>query len=148
MTLVPYRPYNLLNDIEKDYGRLFSEFFNNTAGKSLTRGEQDSWSPAVDIHEEDGAYVVHADIPGVDSKDIEVTVDNNVLSIRGERKSDNTYEENGIRRVERFQGTFYRQFALPKSVDTDQIQAKGKNGVLTITIPKSEEVKSKRITVN
>lgn len=148
MTLVSYRPSSILSQFDRNYGQLFSDILGSLPARATTRSESDAWTPAVDIHEEANAYVVQADIPGVDPQNIEVSVDNNILSIRGERTGETVSEDSGVRRVERFQGTFYREFTLPKTVDTDQIQAKGKNGVLTITIPKSEGVKAKRITVN
>lgn len=140
MSLIPYKSFGLFDDVD----RLFSDLYAH----SRKDGRIAAWSPAVDIKEENECYVIKADIPGVDPKDIEVTFDNGVLSIYGERKLENEEEKDGYKRVERAYGSFSRQFTLPDSVQTEQINAKGKNGVLEIIIPKAEKAKPKKITVS
>jgi HSP20 family protein len=106
-----------------------------------------AWAPAVDIKEEDGAYVLHADLPGVDAKDIELHMENGVLTLRGERKSEITEKKGNYQRIERVTGSFYRRFTLPDTADAENISAKSVNGVLEVRIPKQEKVRPRRITV-
>jgi HSP20 family protein len=106
-----------------------------------------NWAPAVDIKEDDKAFVLLADIPGVDPDDIEVTMDKGVLTIKGERQSEKKTEEDNYKRVERQYGVFYRRFTLPDSANADGIEAKSEHGVLSITIPKQEVAQSRRISV-
>jgi HSP20 family protein len=107
-----------------------------------------NWAPAVDIKEDDKAFILLADIPGVDPEEIEVTMDKGVLTIKGERKSEKKTEEENYKRVERQYGVFYRRFTLPDSANADAIEAHSEHGVLKITIPKQEVAQSRRITVN
>lgn len=102
------------------------------------------WAPRVDIREEDKRFVIEADIPGVDPKDIEVHMDNGILSIRGERKSESKIENGKFTRVERSHGVFYRRFALPDSANPERINAKGRHGVLEIEIPEKPETTPRR----
>ncbi len=105
------------------------------------------WTPAVDIKEEDGRYVIHADIPGVNPEEISVTTENGVLAIKGERKSESKKEDNGYTRIERSHGVFYRRFSLPESTDCEKISASSKNGVLELSIPKRKTRNSNKIQV-
>jgi HSP20 family protein len=149
MNVVRYEPWGLLRRFQDDVNQLFGESRTGLAGE----GDQSSivtsnWTPAVDIKEEDGRFVLEADIPGVDPKDIEVTMDNGVLTIKGERKHESEEEANGYKRIERSYGTFYRRFSLPDSADAERVTAKGKDGVLEVTIPKLEKVQPRKITVS
>jgi HSP20 family protein len=103
--------------------------------------------PAVDIKEEAQQFVIEADIPGVDPKDIEIFMENGVLTLKGERQSVNEEEAKNYKRVERTHGTFYRRFSLPDTADAEKVTASGQNGVLQITIPKRELALSRKITV-
>lgn len=114
-------------------------------GTSLTTRE---WIPSVDIKEEEKQYVINADIPGVDPKDIEVSIDNGRLSIKGERKEEKKESKEGYERSECSHGIFYRSFTLPESADPDKVNAKGKNGVLTITVGKNKNAKHKPKLIN
>jgi HSP20 family protein len=105
------------------------------------------WVPAVDISEEEGRFVVLADVPGIDPADIEVTTEKNTLTIKGERKQVSEDAREGLKRVERLSGTFYRRFTLPDEVDAENVTALGRHGVLEISIPKREAVQSRRIPV-
>jgi HSP20 family protein len=107
-----------------------------------------NWAPAVDIKEEDERFVLKADIPGVDPKNIQITMDDGVLTIKGERKHESEEKANGYTRVERSYGTFYRRFSLPDTADAERVTAKGKDGVLEVVIPKHEKVQPRRITVS
>jgi HSP20 family protein len=124
--------------------RLFSEFFD-VARDSNTSAK--AWAPSVDVREDESSYLVTADVPGVNPSEIEVTFDKGVLSIAGERNAEEVTEEGGYRRVERQHGTFRRQLRFPDGVDADAIEARGKNGVLHIKIPKASSSQVKRIEV-
>ncbi len=147
MDLVRYRPSGFpLRDLSHEINRLFdSPLFD--LGRDASTVETSQWVPAVDIHEEQGRFVVEADVPGVSPEDIEVTMENGVLSIRGERKHEAVSEEGGVRRVERARGMFYRRFSLPDSADPNAIKARGSNGVLIIEIGKRETALPRRIPV-
>lgn len=152
MKLVNYDPWNLLvGDNHSMIGRLRNQLnqmldqdiFTNEGTNIMTS----TWSPSVDIKEEDDKYVFVADIPGVDPKKIEVTAENGTLTIKGEREEEKKEERKNYKRVERSWGSFYRRFSLPDNVNTDKIEAKSKNGVLELSIPKTEAVKPKKITI-
>ena len=105
------------------------------------------WMPPVDIREEHDRFVLYADIPGVDPQDIDVQMDRGMLTIKGERRSEDVLEAGGFSRIERRHGSFHRRFALPDSADPDGITASGHNGVLQIVIPKRPETTPRRIQV-
>ncbi len=144
--LVRYEPWAAMRQLRDEVNRLFGPVLGSVEdGSSVVTGH---WVPAVDIKEEPGRFVIHADIPGVDPKEIEVTMENGMLTIRGERKLESREEgDDGYRRVERLHGTFYRRFSLPDTADPDKISAKGNNGVLEIVIPKKAAMQPKRIKV-
>ena len=142
MALVTYEPMNVLNQLRREMDRLFET--EPPSGGMVTAAD---WVPAVDIKETDKAFIITADVPGVDPKDIEVNMENGVLTIRGERKEEKEEEKEGYKRIERVRGTFYRRFTLPDTADAEKISAKSKNGVLEITIPKQEKVQPRKITV-
>lgn len=133
-------------DLQSELSRMFDSPLFDLARDGSTV-ETSQWVPSVDIREDQNRFVVEADIPGVKPEDIEVTMENGVLAIRGERKHEHTEDEGGFRRVERARGVFYRRFALPESADPDNIKARGENGVLKIEIGKQEKAQSRRIPV-
>ncbi len=139
-----HRPLAILNQWSKELDNLVNRGVYDDESTSATS----AWTPLVDIKEETERYVLHADIPGVDPKDIEITMEKGVLTIRGERNNVSEEENKGYKRIERVQGTFYRRFTLPDTADTDNITAAGKNGVLEIVIPKQAEVQPRRIAVS
>ena len=148
MALVNYEPWNLIDRLQQQLGQ-----FGYT-DKSLSNGDNDysnivtsHWRPAVDIKEEADRFLITADLPGVDPKDIEITMDNGVLTIKGERQSETRVEKEGYKRVERVSGTFYRRFSLPDTADAERIEAKGKDGVLEVVLPKHEKVQPRKIEV-
>ena len=135
----------------------FQEFENlldryNRSGGVSKRLDTDlsfaDWSPSVDIEEEDDKYIIKADLPGVDKKDIEVKFEAGVLTIRGEKQTE-TKTDNGNKRhrTERFHGSFARSFTLPDAVKADDMNASYKDGVLSLTIPKEEKAKPKAINI-
>jgi HSP20 family protein len=105
------------------------------------------WVPAVDIVEEKDRFVLKADVPGVDPTEIEISMDAGVLSVSGERHTETSDESDGLKRVERISGKFYRRFSLPETADAEGIAAKSSNGILEVTIPKLPEIQARRITV-
>ena len=135
-------PWHLLNNLQRD---LYNPEYNQLSDDASVATA--NWTPSVDITENDRAFTLIADIPGVDPKDIDISMEKGVLSIKGERQSENIEEKENYRRVERQSGEFYRRFTLPDSADADKIEAKSEHGVLTVTIPKQEVAASRRIEV-
>lgn len=130
---------------ERDpFVRLMDTFFNGETTQELSNR---TWSPAVDIRETEDAFLVHAELPGLSKDDINITLENNILKLTGERRFEKDVKEEEFHRVERAYGTFTRAFSLPSRVDSDQVQAKFKDGVLTVTVPKVEEAKPRRIDI-
>ena len=149
MSIRSYEPWNLLDRFQEQLSQL------GYANREIANSDHDQshvvtshWRPAVDIKEEADRFVIMADLPGVDPGDIEITMENGVLSIKGERKSEIRDEKEGYKRVERVSGTFYRRFSLPDSADAERLEAKGKDGVLEGSLPKHEKVQPRRIAVN
>ena len=146
MLLTRYEPWSAMRQLQNEMTRMFD---HAVAGSEDTSNVATSrWTPAVDIREDAERFTITADIPGVEPKDIEVTMENGVLTIKGERKLETGDEgDNGYRRVERVYGGFYRRFTLPDTADADAISAIGKHGVLEVVIPKRAALQPKRITV-
>jgi HSP20 family protein len=136
MTVVRYEPWSLLNRLRRELDQTFE-----------TAGSQGTWTPAVDIHEEPRQFVVRADLPGVKPADIEITAEKGVLALRGSRDFEQKSDEGHYSRIERVTGRFVRTFTLPENVATDQINAKFKDGVLELTIPKIAKPEPRRIEV-
>lgn len=131
-----------------------SDLFNAMMNQFIMNTTQDDsvsstsiWSPSVDIREDNTKYTVMADLPGVQEKDLEVTLENNVLTIKGIRQFNKNEDSKNFSRHERFFGQFYRRFTLPESVDSSKIQAVCKHGVLELTIPKKAATAAKKINV-
>jgi len=146
MALVRYEPWSLFERFQDELNRLGLLEREGTEGDN-SNVVTSTWRPAVDIKEEANRFVILADLPGVDPKDIEITMDKGVLTIKGERVSEREEAKEGYKRVERMHGTFYRRFSLPDSADAEHIEAKGKNGVLEIVLPKHAEVQPRKINV-
>lgn len=143
-----YEPWSRLNQLFKELERSFEPRAGLSAGEDTSTIATVDWIPAVDIKEEQDRFVLLADIPGVDPKDIDVSMENGVLTIKGERKFETEQEREGYKRIERVRGTFYRRFSLPDTADAEKISAKGKDGVLEIVIPKHERTKPRKIAVS
>ena len=138
--------WNPLSDVaalQNQMNRLFESTLYGWPGESDTR----TWMPPADIYETAEELVVTADLPGVDLKTVDVRVENNVLSIAGERKPQEMPKNGNVHRFERMYGAFARSFTLSTPVDTEKIKATCKDGVLKITLPKAEEAKPKRIAI-
>ena len=142
-----YRPWAAQHPLHDEFRQMLDRFFENDEGANQSNVVTSQWAPRVDIREEDRRFVIDADIPGVDPKDIEIHMDKGILSIRGERKSQQTVEEGNYTRVERSHGVFHRRFALPDSADPEGISATGKHGVLEISIPKRPETTPRKIEI-
>ncbi len=138
-----YRPGSLANQLNEEMNRMFAM---NTSQDDMTVNPGD-WVPAVDIIEDDASYTIHADVPGVKPEEVEVEIENGVLTLKGERKETKKDEKEGYKRIERAYGNFYRRFTLPETVNTDEIKAKTQHGVLEVTIPKQAKPEPKRIQV-
>ena len=145
MYMTSYEPLTALRRMQSELSRLLGE--RDTATEDGSSIATSRWTPAVDIKEEQNRFVLTADVPGVDPKDIDVTMENGMLTIKGERKLDVEHAENGYRRVERVHGTFYRRFSLPDYADAQKISANCKHGVLEVHVPKTEQVQPRRIEV-
>jgi HSP20 family protein len=143
-TISRLEPFRGLSTLQDQFNRLFNETFRNPGQvPALT-----TWAPAVDIYETPNELVVKADLPDVNEKDIDVRVENNLLTIRGERKFEKSVSEENFLRVERTYGAFSRSFSLPSTLNAEAIGAEYKNGVLTIILPKREETKPRQVKVN
>lgn len=147
MTVARYNPWNARNPLQDEVKQFFERYLGNE-GSDQSDVVTSQWAPRVDIREEADRFVILADIPGVDPKDIEVSMDKGILSIKGERSAEKKEETERYTRVERSHGLFYRRFALPDSADADGIRASGKHGVLEVSIPKRPESTPRRIEVN
>jgi len=139
MNIVRFEPWSMIDLINRDLAR-------RPAPEDAQTAVAD-WVPAVDIVEEQDHFLLQADLPGVDSTDIEVSMEDGVLSVAGERHSENRGETEGVRRIERVSGRFDRRFSLPETADAEHITAKSSNGILEVTIPKLPAVQARRITV-
>ncbi len=139
-----WTPFRDLVNMQREVGHLFDSLFADVDGRGNFVA---SWSPRADVIENNEAYVIKAELPGVNKNDVKITLHENVLTIKGEKKQEK--EENGknFHRVERSYGSFERSFTLPAEVKNDKIDAAYKDGILTITLPKAEEAKPKEIEV-
>lgn len=146
MTIVRWNPTRDLNAMQDRVNRIFNDFHREADDDLMRRGV---WVPPVDIFEAGNhALVIKAELADVNKDDIEITVDNNTLTLKGEKKMDSAIQDEHYHRVERVYGTFSRTFALPPTVDTSKVSADYKNGVLTITLQMREEAKPKQIPID
>lgn len=139
-----WEPFRGATTFQEQVNRLFNDVFERNQHESSLS----TWAPAVDIYETEHELVVKADLPEVDAKDLDIRVENNVLTIRGERKFEKKVNEDNYLRVERTYGSFSRSFSLSNTVNSEAIKADYQNGVLTLSLPKREEAKPKQIKVN
>jgi HSP20 family protein len=148
MNVTRFEPWSLINRLHRDLGYL-DQIATRGFGPGQENGEQSvaDWVPAIDIVEEKERFVLRADLPGVNPDDIDISMDKGLLTISGERHHERTEQAEGLHRVERATGKFYRRFSLPETVDSDAIGAKSVNGILEVTIPKQPQVQARRITV-
>ncbi len=142
--LEPWRPFRELTTFREEMDKLWNRFFGEWPSKEPSRGE---WAPSLDVSETKDNIVVKAEVPGMDAKDIDISLTNDVLTVKGEKKQEKEEKEENYHRIERSYGAFSRSIRLPREVQSDKIKANYKNGVLKITLPKSEEAKKKEIKI-
>ena len=147
-SLIRFTPRHDVRRMQREFDRLFESFFP-------TRPEHDDearasavWSPRTDLSETEDAYLINLDLPGLNKDEVEISVHDGTLSISGERRQEETEEGRKYVRVERSYGRFYRSFTLPQTIDTESIEATFADGVLNIRVPKAEELKPRRISIN
>ena len=149
MSIMRWRPTRDMLGIRDEMNHLFDNFFSGwptpETAKGLMEGE---WAPTVDIAETESEIVVTAELPGVKQEDVDVTVTNDVLTIKGEKKNEKETKKENYHRIERSYGSFHRSIGLPAGVKGGEAKATCKDGVLKVTIPKAEEAKPKQVTVN
>ncbi len=144
MSLVRYEPWSVLNQLHREINRAFdTQAANGVADSSATA----DWIPPADIAEYKDRWVLKFDVPGVNASAIDITLEQGVLTISGQREQDSTDSEVERRRNERPSGRFHRRFTLPDTVDTANVRATGRNGVLEVTIPKQPKAQPRRIEV-
>jgi HSP20 family protein len=144
MRLVPY----IRQSEVPSTSRLFEEFFNDFPFSGSMQESRENWMPSVDILEKDGNLILRAELPGMTEKQIDLKLEGNTLTMKGERKMDTEDKKNNYHRVESFYGSFTRSFRLPDTVDLEKINADYKNGILTVTIPQKPEVRPREIAVS
>jgi HSP20 family protein len=147
MSIIRWRPTRDLLNIRDEVNRLFDNFFTGLPERrrGLLEGE---WAPSVDIAETDNEVVVTAELPGVKQDDVDITITDDVLTLKGEKKEEKEVKEKNYHRIERSYGSFQRSVSLPAGVQADKAKATYKDGVLHITVPKTEEAKPKQIKIN
>jgi HSP20 family protein len=145
MAIIRWDPLRDMTTLRERMNRLFEDM-------AASRGEEkdlatSSWAPAVDIYETENEVILTAEIPGIEEKDIEIKVEDNTLTLRGERKFEKETKEENYHRIERAYGSFFRSFTLPAFVDQDRIEAEHENGVLKIRMPKRSELKPRKVKI-
>ncbi len=143
--VVRYEPWNVMPRLQDDINRLFGNAAENDSSSATA-----TWVPMVDIHEFADRFELYVDLPGVDPGSLELTLDGGILTLAGERAEQEVSDRWGkvqALRIERGHGRFHRRFVLPDTADSEKVNAAGKNGVLTVTIPKQEKAKPRRIQI-
>lgn len=137
-------PSDILS-MQREMNRMFDHFFQDSFEEGPLAGG--NWNPAADLVEKEGEYVAKVELPGVSKDDVKITLEDNLLTIRGEKKNEKETKESNYHRVERSYGSFQRSFSLPTAVKPDKVDAQYKDGILTVTLPKAEDAKRKQIEV-
>ena len=146
MAIVRWKPFRDMVSIQDEMNRLFEDFFGQTPTRAgWTNG---AWNPSVDVSEDKDSVIIRAEMPGMTKEDVKISIQDNVLTLKGEKKQEKEEKEKNYHRVERSYGSFCRSFQLPTSVKNDKVKASYKDGVLCVTLPKTEEVKPKEIPIN
>jgi HSP20 family protein len=146
MAIIRWDPFRDLVTLRDRMNRLFEDAVS-TARSEEKDMISSSWAPAVDIYEDEKNLVLTAEIPGISEKDVDIKIENNTLTIHGERKLEKETSEENYHRIERSYGSFYRSFTLPNHIDQDKIQAEHENGVLKIIMPKKPELQPRKVRV-
>ena len=144
MALIRWEPARELQSLQQEVNRLFGTFFE----PQVSASENARWIPAMDLVEDNGEYVLRADLPGVSEDDVKIELEDNVLTVAGERRSEREERREGYHRVERASGRFSRALTLPEGVDPQRIRASFDKGVLEVRIPKPEERKPHRVAIS
>ena len=139
-----WSPFREIDQLQGEMGGLFDWAFGRSGGSLLT---ESGWAPPIDVLQDEDAFRVQVDLPGMKKEEIEITLDDNTLTIRGEKKRESETKEDDYYRTERFDGTFSRSLVLPSATDANKIEATYRDGVLDVVIPKSEEAKPKQIKI-
>ncbi len=142
--LSSWTPFRDLVNMQREIGRVFDGLFPEYDAENAVIAQ---WAPRVDVSENKDAYLIKAELPGVNRNDVKITLHDNILTIKGEKKEEKEEKDVNVHRIERSFGVFERAFSLPLSVKSDKIDASFKDGVLSITLPKAEEAKPKEIEV-
>ena len=146
MAIIRWEPAREINSLQQEVNRLFGSFFDTQAGGVPVA--QRRWIPAMDLVEQGERYVLRADLPGVREDEIKVELDENVLTISGERRSEHDEQHDGYRRIERASGSFSRSLTLPDGVDAAGVRARFEHGVLEVTVPKPVQRKPQRVAIS
>jgi HSP20 family protein len=146
MAIIRWDPFKDMVTLREKMNRMFEDVFTGRTEEGKDRASS-TWAPSVDIFETEKELVLTAEIPGVDEKDIEIKIEDNTLSLKGERKFEKETKEENYHRIERSYGSFFRAFALPHTIDPEKIQATHENGVLKITMPKREERQPRKVKI-
>jgi len=145
MAIIRWDPFRDMVSLREKMNRLFEDVFTGRSDdKELTPS---TWAPSVDIFETENDLVMTAEVPGINEKDIEIKIEDNTLTLKGERKFERETKEENYHRLERSYGSFYRAFTLPNSVDLDKIHAEHENGILKIIMPKRHELKPRNVKI-
>jgi HSP20 family protein len=146
MAIVRWRPFRDVVSIQDEMNQLFENLFGHTSVRAgWTNGV---WNPSVDVSEDEDSVILRAEIPGMTKEDVKISIQDGVLTLRGEKKQEKEENDRNYHRIERNYGAFCRSFQLPTSVKSEKVKATYKDGVLSITLPKAEEVKPKEIPIS
>ena len=145
MSIIKYDPFRELRSLQDDMNRLFMSNFSKGSDEGFMSG---AWSPSVDIFENKDNLVIEAELPGMKREDVDVSIENNILTLRGERKFEKKDEGDNYHRVERSYGSFTRSFTLPQTVTSENAVADFSNGVLRVQLQKREETKARKIEIS
>jgi HSP20 family protein len=149
MALIRWEPVRELNTIQSEMNRLFNTFFEpSTPGNGGTTVAIRRWIPAMDLVESDDSFVLRADLPGLSEGDVNIELEDNILTISGERKAEHEERKEGYYRVERASGSFSRSLTVPEGVDPEAVEAHFDNGVLEVRIPKPEQRKPRKVAIS
>lgn len=146
MAIVRWRPFRDVVSIQDEMNRLFDDFFGRPVAR--TDWTEGVWNPSVDVSEDKDNVILRAEMPGMTKEDVRISIQDGVLTLRGEKKQEKEEKDKNYHRIERSYGSFCRSFQLPTSVKSDKVKATYKDGVLSITLPKTEEVKPKEIPIS
>ncbi|MBM3296530.1 MAG: Hsp20/alpha crystallin family protein [Candidatus Aminicenantes bacterium] len=144
MAIIRWDPFRDMVTLREKMNRLFEDQFSGREEKDIMQG---TWTPSVDIFENEAELVLTAELPGVKEEDLEIKIEDNTLSLSGERKFEKETKEENYHRIERSYGSFYRSFTLPNFIDHEKIKAEHENGLLRITMPKKPELKARKVKV-